>query len=35
MIVPGFVLGVPVGIGVVCLIVARWRLARIGPGRGK
>jgi len=24
-----------VGIGVICLIVAQWRLARIGPGHRK
>lgn len=28
-------MGVLVGIGVICLIVAQWRLARIGPGRRK
>jgi hypothetical protein len=28
-------MGVLVGIGVICLIVAQWRLARIGPGHRK
>jgi len=28
-------MGVLVGIGVLCLLVARWRLGRIGPGRRK
>ncbi|MGH3214000.1 MAG: FHA domain-containing protein [Trebonia sp.] len=28
-------MGVLVGIGVICLIVAQWRLARIGPGHHK
>jgi hypothetical protein len=28
-------MGVLIGIGVICLIVAQWRLGKLGPGRRK
>ena len=28
-------MGVLIGIGVICLIVAQWRLGKVGPGRKK